>query len=101
VAARVAEEEVRPRRFGPKVRLRVDLHGVSTFGPGEQRSVIRWEWIEAITAAADVVVRSATTSITIPAGTFGLQPPALMARLEAARSITDRADVIGQLAGGD
>ncbi len=97
---RVAEVEVRLRRFGPKARLRVDLHGVSIFGPGDQHRAIRWEWIEEINAGSGLTVRSANDAITIPGGTFGLTPEALGERLEQAKSITRRTDVIAELAGG-
>lgn len=97
---RIAEQQIRGRRFGPRLRLRVDLHGVSLFGPGNQHRAIRWEWIEDITSGDAVVVRSANDIITIPAGTFGLAPSALAERLESAKSIVRRADVIGELSGG-
>lgn len=95
---RVAEHVMRPRRFGPKVLLRVDLHGVSAYGPGDQRTAIRWEWIEEINQTGEsVVVRSATESVAFPAGAFGFDPPALAQRLEDARSITRRPEIIGEL----
>jgi hypothetical protein len=97
---RIAEQHIRRRRFGPRQRLRVDLHGVALFGPGNQHRAIRWEWIEDITGGDAVVVRSAGDAITIPAGTFGLAPPALAERLEAARSIVRRAEVIAELTEG-
>lgn len=88
-------------RSGPGGRqvLRIDLHGVSVSGPGG-RTVIRWEWIEDITGGAETVVRAASGTITIPPGTFGLAPDALVAQLHAARSITDRTDVIQRLSQG-
>ncbi|HEX6596055.1 MAG TPA: hypothetical protein VF045_03920 [Acidimicrobiales bacterium] len=95
---RVAEHVMRPRRFGPKVLLRVDLHGVSSFGPGDQRTAIRWEWIEDIsTTDSAVEVRSATDSVTFPTGAFGFDPPALAQRLQEAMSITRRPEIIGEL----
>lgn len=95
---RVAEHVIRPRRFGPKILLRVDLHGVSTFGPGDQRIAIRWEWIEDISVQDTAVeVRSATDRVTFPTGAFGFEPPALAQRLEEARSITRRPEIIGEL----
>ncbi len=100
MARQVAEDVVRARRFGPRVRVRVDLHGVSVFGRGDERTLIRWEWIERIDAGAGVEVTSANAALVIPSGAFGLDPPALAARLEAARSITDRPDVLEQLAAG-
>ncbi len=45
---RVAEHRFRPRPFARPLRLRVDLHGVSLFPPRGDRTLIRWEWIEAI-----------------------------------------------------
>jgi hypothetical protein len=101
MARQVAEDVVRARRFGPRMRVRVDLHGVSTFGRGDERTLIRWEWIERIDAGggAGVEVTSAKARLVIPPGAFGLDPPALAARLEAARSIVDRPDVLEQLAG--
>jgi hypothetical protein len=100
VAARVAEHVMRVRRFGPKLRYRIDLHGVSVFGPGEARTMLRWEWIEDIAGGGDgVVVRSAGEEVRIPAGAFGLGPAALAERLAAARSITNRPQIIGELSG--
>ena len=95
---RVAEHVMRSRPFGPKIRLRVDLHGVSTFGPGEERTLIRWEWVEAIAVEdGSVVVTSATDRVTLPSGAFGFTAPDLAQRLELARSITTRPEVIGEL----
>jgi len=94
---RVAEDLVRPRRFGPKVRLRVDLHGVSVFGPGEQRTMIRWEWVEAIDVSDDVTVRSATDAVHFPHGAFGVDVTTLARRLEEARSIETRTEAISAL----
>lgn len=92
---------MRVRRFGPKLRFRVDLHGVSMFGPGEARTMLRWEWIEGIDGSGKgVVVRSATDALTIPPQAFGLTSGALAERLEAARSITNRSEVIGELSRG-
>jgi hypothetical protein len=100
VAQRVAEHVMRSRRFGSKVRFRVDLHGVSVFGPGDRHTLVRFEWIETITVeeGVGVVVSSATDAVTLPAGVFGLSPAELAARLEDARSILRRPDVIGELA---
>ena len=95
---RVAEHVMRPRLFGPKIRFRVDLHGVSTFGPGEERTLIRWEWVEKIGVEGDsVVVTSAKDRGTFPPGAFGFGAGDLAERLEAARSITRRPEVIGEL----
>ncbi len=99
MAATVAEHRVRSRRFGARRRVRVDLHGVSVFGPGPARTLIRWEWVEAISVDGGVVVRSADDRLTLPPGAFGLTPDALAAELERARSIVHRPDVIGSLRG--
>ncbi|MBW3654355.1 MAG: hypothetical protein KY433_12430, partial [Actinobacteria bacterium] len=72
----VAEDMVRSRRFGPRVRVRVDLHGVSVFGRGDERTLIRWEWIEQIRVGDGVEVTSANAELVIPSGAFGLDPPA-------------------------
>lgn len=99
MAQRVAEHVMRARRFGPKVLFRVDLHGVSIFGPGDGHTAIRWEWIEAISVdGAGVNVRSASDLVTLPTGAFGFEPDALAQRLEEARSITRRPEIIGELA---
>ncbi len=94
----MVEAIVRTGRFGPTLRLRVDLHGVSSFGPGKHRTLIRWEWIERITADQHgVVVTSDKGELAFPAGVFGLPPEALAERLEKAGSIFQRADVIAEL----
>ena len=100
---RIVEEQIRSGRFGRFSRgrrLRVDLHGVALFGPDGEHCAIRWEWIEDIVVGDDVIVRSANDAITIPSGTFGLSPEALADRLRDARSITQRAEVIAELAAG-
>lgn len=98
---RAVEEEVRVRRFGAKVRLRVDLHGVSSFGPGKHRKLIRWEWIESITSSPHgVVISSDQHEVVFPSGSFGLEPGGLAARLERGRSIFERADILEELATG-
>lgn len=95
---RVAEHVMRSRLFGPKVRLRVDLHGVSRFGPGEERTLIRWEWVDTIGVEdGKVVVTSAKESVAFPSGAFGFDAEALASRLEEARSITRRPEIIGEL----
>jgi hypothetical protein len=99
---RVVEETVRTGRLGSKRRMRVDLHGVSTFGPGSHHEVIRWEWITEITSSPHgVTVDSPRGQIVFPSGVFGLTPEDLAARLEQARSIFERGDVIEQLGGSD
>jgi hypothetical protein len=101
VAPRVAEHLVRGRLFGPKRLLRVDLHGVSAFGAGDERALIRWEWVEAIDVERDtVVVRGAEETITLPSGAFGLGAGELAEQLERARAIHNRSDVIGRLGAG-
>jgi hypothetical protein len=97
VSQRSVEQVVRLRRFGPKRRLRVDLHGVSVFGPGDEHALIRWEWIRDISVSDGVVVRSESTAVSFPAGAFGLDPQRLAERLEEARSIHRRPDIIGEL----
>ena len=94
---RAAEHMVRSSPFGPKLRLRVDLHGVSVFGPGDERTLIRWEWIEHIAVGRGVEVRSANSEIALPPGAFGVPPQTLCQLLEDARSLEARADVIEQL----
>jgi hypothetical protein len=102
VAQRVAEHVVRGRLFGPKRLLRVDLHGVSMFGAGDERALIRWEWVEGIDVERGaVVIRSADESITLPSGSFGLAADVLAAELERARNIRARSDVIRGLSGGE
>ena len=96
---RAAEDVLRSSGLGPSLRLRVDLHGVSVFGPGPRRTLIRWEWVETISVDGGVVVRSAADRLTLPPGAFGLTPDALAAELERARSIVHRPDVIGSLRG--
>lgn len=92
---------VRGRLFGPKRLLRVDLHGVSAFGAGDDRALIRWEWIESIEIErGSVVVRAAEDSIVLPDGAYGLGVQALAEELEKARGITDRSDVIRRLSSG-
>ena len=102
VAQRVAEHVVRRRLFGPKQLLRVDLHGVSMFGAGDEKSLIRWEWVEAIEAdRSGVVVRSADEAILLPGGSFGMVPKDLADELERARNIRVRSDVIRRLSEGE
>jgi hypothetical protein len=89
---------MRPRRFGAKILFRVDLHGVSVFGPGDKKVLIRWEWVDTIAVEeGSVHVRSTTERVTFPAGAFGFEPAALAERLEEARSITRRPEIIGEL----
>jgi len=99
MAQRVAEHVMRTRPWGSRRRLRVDLHGVSVFGPGEHQVLIRWEWVEgiAVEGSGGVAVRSAAEVISLPRGAFGMDPAELAAGLERARSIEHRPDVIGLL----
>ena len=96
-AGRVAEHVVRSGLFGPKLRVRVDLHGVSLFGGEGRHTLIRWEWIEGIGVEGGVVVRSANDEIRLPSVAFRLDPHTLAQRLREAGSITERAGVIAGL----
>ena len=92
---------MRGRLFGPKRLLRVDLHGVSAFGAGDERALIRWEWVEAIEVErGSVVVRGGEDTIVLPSGAFGLDANELAAQLEQARAIQSRSDVIRRLSVG-
>ena len=92
---------VRGRLFGPRRLLRVDLHGVSAFGAGDERVLIRWEWVEAVEIErGSVVVRGSDDSIVLPSGAFGLEAEELASELEAARAIHKRSDVIRRLSSG-
>lgn len=97
---RVAECVMRTRRLGRRRRFRVDLHGVSVFGPGAEHTLIRWERIESIAVERTglATVTSATAVVAFPKGAFGLSPDALVAQLENARSIERRGQVIAELA---
>jgi hypothetical protein len=98
VAPRVAEHVIRGRLFGPSRLLRVDLHGVSEFGAGDERALIRWEWVEAIEVERGaVVVKGSEASVTMPSGAFGMTAEELAAELERARAIHNRSDVIARL----
>ena len=92
---------MRGRLFGSRRLLRVDLHGVSAFGAGDERSLIRWEWVEGIEVdRGTVVVRGAEDAIVFPSGAFGLGTDELAQELELARGITSRSDVILRLSSG-
>ncbi len=92
---------MRRRLFGPKELVRIDLHGVSLFGAGDEKVLIRWEWVEGIEVSqGSVAVRSASDTITIPSGAFGLTADLLGDQLLRARSIQDRSEVIGCLSSG-
>jgi len=88
---------MRPRRFGPKCKFRVDLHGVSVFGPGDQHTLIRWEWVKEIRVEGDLIISSGTADVRFPPGAFGQSPEELFDLLTAARSIEARGGVIGRL----
>ena len=91
---------MRRRLFRSRELLRVDLHGVSLFGAGGEKALIRWEWVEGIEVEqGSVLVRSASDTIALPSGSFGLAPGDLAAELRRARSIQDRPEVIGRLRG--
>ncbi|HVL92254.1 MAG TPA: hypothetical protein VM264_02825, partial [Acidimicrobiales bacterium] len=47
----MAEYSTGGRFLKPRRVVRVDLHGVSSFGPGDQHTLIRWERIEDILVA--------------------------------------------------
>lgn len=98
---RVAEYSTGGRFLKPKRVVRVDLHGVSSFGPGDQHTLIRWERIEDILVAGDdgVEVVAATERLLLPAGSFGLAPGALAEQLRRAADRGERGDVIDDLAG--
>ncbi len=92
---------MRRRLFGPRRLLRVDLHGVSAFGAGDERSLIRWEWVEGIgVERGSVVVRGAEGAIVLPQGAFGMEAEQLAQELERARAIQNRSDVIRRLTVG-
>jgi hypothetical protein len=97
MARRSAEHVVRATRHSPELRFRVDLHGVSLFGPGDERTLIRWEWVQSIVADEGVEVSSARAGVHFPAGTFGLPPDQLCALLQEGRGIERRSDVIATL----
>ena len=92
---------MRGRLFGPKRLLRVDLHGVSEFGSGEEHTLLRWEWVEAIEIdRGSVVVRGGDEAIVLPSGAFGLAAKELADELQEAMGIRNRSDVIARLSGG-
>src|SRR5687767_4492360 len=97
---RVAEHVMRSGRLGRRRRYRVDLHGVSVFGPGDEQALIRWERLAPVATneAGCAAVASATAEVVFPPGAFGVDPAVLVERLEAARSIERRGEVIGELA---
>lgn len=88
---RVAEDVVR------QVLVRVDLHGVSVVGLDGERQVMRWEWIESITAGEGVIVAGGGRTVAVPSGAFGLDSEEMAERLRTAGSIVHRTDVIAEL----
>lgn len=61
--------------------------------------MIRWESvIEIIPSVHGVVIRSPSEEIIFPTQVFGLEPSVLAERLEVARSIFERGEVIEALA---
>ncbi len=97
--ARVAECFVRTGLLRSKRKLRVDLHGVSVFGPGGEHTLIRWEWIKDIGVEGGVVVRSHNAEVKFPPGAFGRSPQDLEGLLKTASALDKRGEVIGRLAG--
>lgn len=97
MGSRVAEHVIRRRPFGRAQRLRVDLHGVSVFGPGDHHQAMRWEWIERISVQGGVVVTGGGKEIVLPAGAFGLEPETLAQCLRDADGISERTEAIGRL----
>lgn len=97
MTVRVAEDTVRVRRFGPKVTVRVDLHGVSVTGPDGERSFVRWEWMEEIAVTKGVLVRSSRGELVLPPGAFGVPPTHLAEQLRIGRSIERRGEAIEAL----
>ena len=92
---------MRGRLFGPKRLLRVDLHGVAEFAGGDEHTLVRWEWGEAIELdRGSVLVRGGQETVVLPSGAFGLPANELAQELEQARGIQNRSDVIGRLSGG-
>lgn len=97
---RVAEYET-GGLFKQKRRFRIDLHGVSSFGPGDAHTLYRWERVEDIAVVpGGVDVVTAAGSLRLPDGAFGLTPEALAAQLRRAADRDERGTVIDELAGG-
>lgn len=91
---------MRSRPFTRKLKYRVDLHGVSVFGPGDEHALIRWEWITEMAVDGGVVVTGNNARVKFPPGAFGMSSEKLNALLEQARSIEQRGSVIGSLIQG-
>ncbi|MGH9181976.1 MAG: hypothetical protein ACRD0Q_06735 [Acidimicrobiales bacterium] len=97
---RVAEYSTGGRFLKPRRLVRVDLHGVSTFGPGNEHTLIRWERIGDIVAGPDgVEIVTAAERLHLPAGSFRLAPEELAAQLRRAADRDERGEVIDELAG--
>lgn len=98
--SRVAESVVRRRLLGRPVRVRIELHGVSLHGPGDQRQIMRWEWVDSVEAVAGgVLVAGDGKQLLVPAGAFGLAPADLAALLRQAGDIDERIAVMDRLNG--
>lgn len=96
--SRVAETVVRKRLLGRPVRVRVELHGVSLHGPGDQRQIMRWEWIDSVDAVAGgVLVAGDGKQLLVPAGAFGLATTDLAHLLRQAGDIDERITVMDRL----
>lgn len=88
---------MRLRRFGGKALVRVDLHGISVTEANGKRHFARWEWIEEITVAKGIIVRSEGGQLHVPSGAFAIPPDELARRLREATAIERRTDVIESL----
>lgn len=74
---------------------------MSEFGGGEEHTLLRWEWVEAIEIErGSVVVRGGDEAIVLPSGAFGLEAEELAEELQEAMGIRTRSDVISRLSGG-
>lgn len=79
--------------------VRVDLHGVSTFGPGDEHTLIRWERIEDIVSSpGGVEVVTSAGRLQLPPAAFGLSVDALVVQLRRAADPDERGVVIDELA---
>lgn len=96
----MAETVVRSGVFGRSLRVRVELHGVSIIGPGDERQVMRWEWVDSITpGAGGVVVAGDGKQLVVPTGAFGLSSAVLAGLLRRAGDIDERVAVMDELNG--
>jgi len=96
----VAEHSIGGRFLKAKRLVRVDLHGVSTFGPADEHLLIRWERIEDVVAGPEGVdVVTAKERLHVPSGSFNLSPDELAAQLRRAANPDERGVVIDELAG--